>query len=1042
MLNRIKAYLVSVISVAASMGYITLDTTHENDDHSRWVTDPDERLLNKINDELAEAAKWSYTPVEPDDKSIWNSTNYNYKALSVQDLYQSIPELVQADELAKQKQERDIPDYIRKQLTEEIENLVKIAISKIEDMAANHVPFKVNRDACVVNNLRGSIMSRLVGVEPGKETKLIITVEHNAVNRCKGLTFNKKLRKRFADAAIKVLVEYGVTVSDKNEKNEVVEHHYAFNTATASQLKEGKCYMIHSGRWAALRKYFNLNVKERVNNVLGANYLKWYAPLWTPSAPVLDQFGHGFSLSNVIVFSDITMKKVAKYGIQFDENWKAALKNFVEICQTIADGGAYAIVENFPEFQLRAGAPWIDTMKAMLGNGWKAFWHVVEQYHLNLEDTIPVPTIDGKFLKVKDLIGKVVTFESTWKCKKVQDCTFAEGAELLEKMSEDFPHINELFAVRFANESDDDEEVEAEEDGFRNMSRQSIQQMITAKDEVIKVWLDKSFKYTSKWTKAARVAAEYRKDNVVADIFKWYPQTANATQCVYRSEVNYIRNFHKIASGKVRVKGLYPYILIDAVAIFELLLVGKKPEEVMGSIPANCISCSGLKDGQRAFVNRYPSNHLVGDNVVNFALDIYADSAICWLSIHDFLLIRMDGDTDGDEILITTDMFVINFFDDVKKYVNLPVIDFDHGSAKDVSVELVAESIEAAIYNGQAYYLVGRYSNLATKILGRICRATTAKELRELLIDAAYAHVATILCIDAVKTGNIPSGLIMILEGDGVHDGLTAKYAEMPWNQRFTKGIDMVWTDPRWNNDKRFKTERESQCVCDRLARIFVNGMGTRNNETRIKLGLNFVKEASDFVWDPSDVGEFDPKMLLFRPESKYTCHGGIVENEFLKRLNENTYSNDSIVAQIRNGKRVKPHELFMFLFQNAAGLERGLANNPNGDDIREEYYRAVKEIMISLDSYNDRFVVADHFIRDALEIGIKSNKAGSTKTATALDIRKEKGRYFDFVLHVFADEIRENLIRNGFKAKYEAEHPEEVEQGQELDPDDRPFCE
>lgn len=999
-----------------------------------------DELQARLEARLKEASKYAIKAFNGDEP-VWHAENYSYKVRSVEDLYEQFDS--EWAEIAKLKEQKDMSNSSaeRKLLQDRIDNIIKSIVEKMKAMAANHRPFVVTRAATIISNLRGSIMSRALGVNPGELTDSIVTVTHDAVNRLNGMTKKSWLKEEFAMTVHDVLVDNGVHIIDKVlDDGTSIEIPYTFNTATSSQLKEGKCYCIHNSSWAKLVEYFDLHIETRVSAALGADYLKWYAPLWTPCAPLLDQFNHGFSMENVILFKDITMTKIGEHGITFDKRWVAAFQDFIKIKQTVMDGGLLSIVsDDFPEFQERAGMPWINTMKAMLANGWRAFWLTIEKYGISLEDEIPVETVDGRHLKVKDLIGKVVGFESTWKNKKVQNCTFAEGAELLKKMAPDFPHANELFVVRFANEQGSEDDAELDEDGYRKMSRQSVQQFITAKSNKLVAWLTSSIHYVSKFTNAKKFAKTYQKDDLVGDLFRWYPALAGCTQAMYRAESRYVTEFHKVAAGKVRVKGQYPYIMTDASAVFEMILLGKMPEEVEGIIPANCISYRKFKIGDKLFVVRYPANHLVGDVVTNIASFVYGNSSVCWLSNADLLLIRMDGDVDGDEILVTNDPLVIEMFEELKSRVPVYVIDFEHGHAEPVDVRLVGKSIKMALYNGQKWNKVGRYSNLATKILSTIFEGvTTRKQLRQIMLDAASAHVATILSIDAVKTGSIPSDLIRILEGDGVRSGLVDFYKLLPWNQRFTEGIRNVWTNPGWDDEEQYAPE--SNCVCDRLARMFINLMGIHNNEIRDELNKERDSIPSNFVYDDTEVEEFDYRVLMYSPDKKLQCNSGVVNDEMLSRLDENIYGDYPVVAEIKGGKKVKPAELYRFFFENAAALKRALINKPEADDIMEAYYAFVKDAMISLDPRNTRFVVADHFLRDALEIGKKSNHACWKKDATPLDIRMYKGKYWDFTLHVFAEEYRDNLIRNGYKDMYELVHPNAVENDEEIDPEDLPF--
>jgi hypothetical protein len=165
---------------------------------------------------------------------------------------------------------------------------------------------------------------------------------------------------------------------------------------------------------------------------------------------------------------------------------------------------------------------------------------------------------------------------------------------------------------------------------------------------------------------------------------------------------------------------------------------------------------------------------------------------------------------------------------------------------------------------------------------------------------------------------------------------------------------------------------------------------------------------------------DFDVRMLM-NAEFGSNTFSGKVENEVLKNIKYD--KQDSAVAKaIKAGEKVKPQELMLFLFKNAAALERSLSENPDSEDIRLEYYKTVKQILMDLDDRQNVWQLANSFIANAFEVKrlddgtvkkLKSNKVCTREDATELEIHAEKGRYVRFILNVFADEVLANLKRN-----------------------------
>ena len=867
---------------------------------------------------------------------------------------------------------------------------VNTTLKKILDSGA---PLHVDKDVATVAHQRQSLLSDICGVLYGVKqvSPSILTVHHNAVNLIKNTSVNQKEVDRFGKILDLILVHNGIKFEDK---------HYVMLSSNNSQLKVGKAVFVLDSVMERIQDALNIASIEEVNAAGGDNgseYLKRMAVKATPSAVLFDDEDIPVTVEDIIMMSDVEVERMFKSVFEIDP--VSGNRNYYKhgnMKVTLFDGQFLIFKSWMPSGQYRGydlkgfGVQATHILETLINNG-----------ELNPDQTFV--DIDGKVWHVKDLFGKILATKSIWKGNKL-GLTWSETVARLMKLSEKYPTIASLRIVRSAaSELDiegedqvDDLIHEVEEPEIRYMSRQANQQMLYATDSEIQNWVKGSIRHINKNMDALKFAKNFAGDNeILKSVVELYPEVLAADQIMYDAHAKYISAMQNAARGRISVHGVYPYICQDPVAMLRILVGCSDPETEKGILPAYNVFVSNFDNGVELFTVRYPANHIVGKVVRNMKLGIFSEIGdVAVLSVNDDLIVRMDGDFDGDEALFTDDTFVIEQCKRMYSELNIPLITFAHDKASRFEVEAdrknLMNSVAASLYNGQKFNLVGIYSNLACKILAKLNPNSDRNAIRAALQECAYAHVGTILVIDAVKTGKIPEGLSNIL------NSMNKNNKRMPWNQRFTGGIHKVWDDPRWD------TRKEGKSVADRIARAVLNG--TNNGE---------------FSYDRHGM-DFDVRMLM---NADYGCNtfSGKVENEVLKSIKYD--KQDSVVAKdIRADAKVKPQELMLFLFKNAAALERSLSENPDSDDVRQEYYHTVKEIMMSLDERQNVWQLANSFIANAFEVKrlddgtvkkLKSNKVCTREDATELEIHAEKGRYVRFILNVFADEVLANIRRN-----------------------------
>ena len=867
---------------------------------------------------------------------------------------------------------------------------VNTALKKILDSGDL---LSVDKDSAVITNQRQSLLSDICGIlyNVKKVTPSIVTVEHNAVNLIRNNAVNEKEKDRFAKILDLILVHNGIQFDGKR---------YVMLSSNNSQLKVGKAVFVLDSVAERIQDALNIASIEEVNAAGGDNgseYLKRVAVKATPSAVLFDDEDIPVTVEDIIMMSDVEVERMFKSVFEIDP--VSGNRNYYKqgnMKVTLFDGQFLTFKSWMPSGQYRGydlkgfGVQSTKILETLIANG-------------DIDPEAAFTDIDGKVWQVKDLFGKILATKSIWKGNKL-GLTWSETVARLMKLSEKYPTIASLRIVRSAasetaiegEDEVDDLIHEVAEPEIRYMSRQANQQFLFATNSEIQNWIKESVRHINKNQDALKFAKNFAGDNeALQSIVDLYPEVLAADQIIYDAHAKYISAMQNAARGRIRVHGVYPYICQDPIAMIRILVGGSNHETEKGILPAYNVFVSNFDNGVELFTVRYPANHIVGKVVRNMKLDIFSEIGdVAVLSVNDDLIVRMDGDFDGDEALFTDDEFVIEQCKRVYTNLNVPLITFAHDKAARFAVDgdrkNLMNSVAASLYNGQKFNLVGTYSNLACKILAKLNINSDRNAIRAALQECAYAHVGTILVIDAVKTGKIPEGLANML------DDMNKKNSKMPWNQRFTGGIHKVWDDQRWD------TRKEGKSVADRIARAVLNG--TNNGE---------------FSYDRHGM-EFDVRMLM---NADYGCNtfSGKVENEVLKSIKYD--KQDNVVAKaIRADERVKPQELMVFLFKNAAALERSLSENPDSDDVRQEYYHTVKQILMDLDDRQNVWQLANSFIANAFEVKrlddgtvkrLKSNKVCTREDATELEIHAEKGRYVRFILNVFADEVLANLKRN-----------------------------
>ena len=338
---------------------------------------------------------------------------------------------------------------------------------------------------------------------------------------------------------------------------------------------------------------------------------------------------------------------------------------------------------------------------------------------------------------------------------------------------------------------------------------------------------------------------------------------------------------------------------------------------------------------------------------------------------------------------IITDKIVINMMKDTLDKVRVPLIVFAHEKAKAKPGLSMAKQVSIALFNGMKYNRVGMYSNLATKLIHAMSLAEDRETKNNLFVDAAFAHVGTILVIDMIKTGFMPAAIEEKL------NTLKKNFKKMPWNQRFNRHeTEKPHDDALWDEE----TQSETNDVCDRMARIILNNT---NGYTFDKMGVEF----------DADV------MLAHRDDLPNNISKGTLNNLWFTRLNLANFAEDdkAVIKAVREGKEIGPKDLMKFFWQNYASLSRTMSVDTSAEKRIAQckaYLDMARACIMELPKSSTRWAtyteeqqrlgIVNVFLRDAFELSSHGNGIDNLK----------KGSYAYFVLSVFAEDIlRRDMI-------------------------------
>lgn len=559
---------------------------------------------------------------------------------------------------------------------------------------------------------------------------------------------------------------------------------WKFLVASPAELKVGKCMCVRMDAFNAKRRELSLlRTKNQLDR--GINAVEWckvISVLSSGSTPVSRIPGcKKLTIDDAVIVKDQECDVVYKNVTVVRSNGNIEYHDELKKSKTLFDGEGVLIVKRGEELPIPCAAQTrLFTSKNMLG--------------IVIVDDIPeaIPDYQGVMRPIHS--GSIILNEACIKGLKWFDSLddWRNTAKALK--------VDELRICGFANKK---------EKTARTLSRQAMQEFFLATNKELK-----ALGYVT----AKRVASLKTVDGIIkflqenwkdenecgnaALFFRAFPEfcaNADVRQHIYET----FRN--KYADAMVHpeiTESGYEYILEDPCAYYDIFVLGKDPNstEHIGVFESDdTISVVDAEDGEETYCMRHPANLLNGRvlNVENHE-ELNVNGNVIILPYKNTVLSGYwDGDVDGDEGLRSKNHLVVTQMKRVVNFVNPPCVIFDHDKAQKGPLPAADDwrrMITKTLLDGERYNKVGMFSNLCTSILNDLRINMMPVEAAGIIEKATIPHVLTILILDFIKTGVLPTDLLVIAATIG------KTYSIMPFNQRYAKhSEEKPFDDADWN---------------------------------------------------------------------------------------------------------------------------------------------------------------------------------------------------------------------------------------------------
>ena len=866
--------------------------------------------------------------------------------------------------------------------------------------------FSVDVRNCTINNVSASQMSDLMGVEYGAKVpcREMVKLTYDVANVFR--VFWKFMGNSQEEADHKLhnlrayvlerLVKYGCELTDGAELFGIFDLLAANNT----MQKQGCCHMGEHEtmkRTEQLREFgwvLKEAIEHRTDNA--SEWLKRNAILTTPSKiikiPTVDKDGNqAFRTTNVqriLMVKNVDIERWCNNVTTIDGKALTTAQK-KKLKMTMFDGQAVWLVPNAPTTQGR-------------GPALKYMAVAMPDYKL------PEFAIDIMGNKVRVADYDILMTESCWKANKM-GWNWYQFRDKMTELAKECEGFDLLRAVRYSDREIGDEE------NPRNLARQATQQIVhLLEGEEVKLtartrkWLKNHKKYWHIVAELGELDKPVNERSSLALLFNRFPELV-----MHPHIQQYLRNSwnakkNKACSGRLRTKGVYPYICMDPIAQIQICLEGRDPyDKDLGVLPEGFVNLPKVKEGRKMYCLRYPANYLVGMVVRQMNCPEFRGLGnIAVLPYYGDIIVRADGDFDGDEMLFLFDLLMIEMMERTIEEFKPCLIDFPHGKvACDTpfgTEENFAYEIAEALVRAQEFNLVGRYSNLAVICLQQASLATDPLVKAKWLNAAKIAHVGAIVCLDMVKGADVPEELKNLLAN--LNKKIRAMF-KMPWNQIFSHPeLTEEDVEPRTNSTQ----DRIAGCICDDVGEFFVDF----EDDAPVTCGDDILMALVPFGVDITSVKRF------------------VVDDEDLARIRGCHFEDGvdmAVWAKLTNGEPIGWKEWVELGWHNASSLLWKM-KGADMSEKRKELYAYVRRVLMKnvtenvwLNKDGRECTLVEKYcslitavVESAFEYRVKDGKVVTEYLDKNGTLRKYgnniaedmKGSYAMFILRVFAKDI------------------------------------
>ena len=807
---------------------------------------------------------------------------------------------------------------------------------------------------------------------------------------------------------------------------------YGGYASSSSHQKQEKILMVESKELRNNAEFFwygkPMNAFVASTKMMGAERWKATANTIRPwMKPFATMSGEMLQMKDILFVRDVEKIYVVKNGRRIGKlNGTLVHDGEMEEPKVIDDGAILSLVELLFQGQCSGVG-----LKGFLCDATSAIAYLCKRHGMTIEEfmDLEVEGIDGKMHRIGDY--KAIAGEGCWKLDRAFN-SFDEYKSWLDRMAVKYPGIDQLYLLRQSEEIEDEDKV-------RRLTKTLIQQwMFMNPAEIRKLTknarndLKKQKSFSGSVKKLAALWKSEEERTAVEKLFFEAPWLVMNPAIQNYLEESWNRKLVEAASCKFRTEGQYPYIMQDPVAALEVWVLGKNANDPnLGVLKDGEVSVADVPEGRELLCVRFPANFLTAKVEVNRCCREAFGSVngVMILSIHDDILIRQDGDVDGDEMCVIYNKLAIELTKRMNEKFNPPVVLFAHGSKAErhsyADAKAFLSDCADALWRAKRFDSVGLYANLAMKCayLASIAYAqNNQKDCDKYLLWMSAASTGAILAIDQVKGNAVDENLINWL--NDIQKNVRKAFRNIAMQMGFTKEESYMKVNPftHFYNEmaKRRPIPMES-CLpsnednfVDSISSIILRDAGTWKEYN-----------AQNVVWNANAAA----KALLYDIPPISVKYGMVTQDiidllgdnwfKFAAKAGETDATLETRKKFAKLGTQIGMKEFMLLLWRNEASMAYSMEGRALWEK-KEEYYGTCRELIglfLKSGEWTNRYgksypigyefsmkerwmITVNAVIKDALEL---EGDNGVEK----------KGSYAMFCLRVFAKDLLANVKKN-----------------------------